>query len=91
MCIKHYKYSKNKGIFASMEVSFQPPIDGCETDEGRHDEGSDMNHLSGNQLLSEADLLINFRNRSKFNVIKQDEVEISSKGKNQESEIRRLR
>ena len=35
--MKHYKYSKNKGIFASMEVSFQPPIDGCETDEGRHD------------------------------------------------------
>ena len=85
---KHYKYSKIKGFFGSAEVSFQPPIGSCETEEGRHDIGNNINHLSSNQLFAETSLLIDCRDDCTFNIMKYYEIECSTKGKNLKSNVK---
>jgi len=61
---------EDEGFFSHADIAIQPPGDGLESEEDSGDEAdNDPNHLSGNQLLANAEIHIDYGDNSTFGTI----------------------
>ena len=59
---------EDEGFFNEADIVVQPPGDNMESEENRgRKEDSDVNHLSGNQLLAKSDVKIEYGDGRSFN------------------------
>jgi len=61
---------EDEGFFSHADIAIQPPGDVLESEEDSGDEAdNDPNHLSGNQLLANAEIHIDYSDGSTFDTI----------------------
>ena len=67
---------EDEGFFNEADIVIQPPGDSMESEEdsGRK-EDNHANHLSGNQLLAEADVRIEYGDGRTFTTLEEDKIE----------------
>ena len=67
---------EDEGFFTEADIVIQPSGDGMDSEEDRGgEEYNDANHLSCNQILAEANVRIEYGDRSNFNTLEEDEIE----------------
>ena len=65
-----------KGFFTKADIVIQPPGDGMESEEDSDGEkDNDTNQLSGNQLLTKADVRIEYGDGRTFNTLEKGKIE----------------